>query len=499
MELKIRIPITVICLLFSLTLFATDDFSVSGLNEAQYVYKVAEDSLRNYFSDEFRFRLDYKNFSYGVSFIANLPKYDRFNPIYQLESDHIVYGWEDQYISYKTENFSALGGTFEESFGSGIVLRAFRDKELDIDTRLQGLSLKYSAKNLQIKALYGALPSESKYTYFDQGVEHEKDEYDIVTGVDVETDVAKFLTLGTNFAYFKFFPEFAIEEKHIHQEILGIRALCNLDYMDLTSEYAYLKKYNFILEPSKKGAAVYFHLNTYIGKFTISSAYKRYKNFDFRLNDLPTVNHSNEPLHKYLLPGKNEEGVMGEIRFVPDFSNEFVINYAEAWDRNLPEKSSLNDLYAKARHDFDNLSMTLEYSYLDVNNKASGFKNRKSTPSISFDFSVWELPIFIKAEYQYIKKTDGGETNSYYEPLLQTDIGYRNISLSLILQSSSRDWDDVWEQPFWLGGEIYANVLEHTELRLFVGKERGGEICRNGICQQYPMFKGVRLEITTSF
>lgn len=254
---------------------ADDNFSFSALNEAQYVYKVAEDSLRNYFSDEFSFRLDYKNFSYGIKFIANLPKYDRFNPIYKLESEDIFYGWDDQYISYKTDQFFALGGRFEEGFGSGIVLRAFRDKEFNIDTRLQGLRLKFAPKDLQIKAFYGALPSEYKYTYFEQGIiEREKDEYDIATGIDIETDVARFLTLGTNFAYFKFFPEFATEEKHIHQEILGIRALFNLDWMDLTSEYAALRKYNFISDPSKKGAAVYFHLNTYIGNFTVTSAYK---------------------------------------------------------------------------------------------------------------------------------------------------------------------------------------------------------------------------------
>lgn len=214
---------------------------------------------------------------------------------------------------------------------------------------------------------------------------------------------------------------------------------------------------------------------------------------------MPTVNHSNEPLHKYIAPGNDEEGLIGEIRFTPDFSNELVINYAEAWDRNLPEKSRLKDFYAEARHDFDNSSITIEYSYLDIDDKTAYFKKRKSTPSVSFDFYAWGLPMLVKADYQYIKKTEGEETNAYYEPLLQTEIGSRNISFSLIVQGSGEDWDDICEESPWVGGELYAKIMGNTELRLFAGKEKGGEICRNGICRQYPMFKGVRLEITTSF
>lgn len=467
-------------ILISSSAYAISNFNISGLNSSQYVYKIAKDSLNNFFYDEFSFRLDYKSFSYGMKFIAKLPKYDKFNPIYELKSDDISYKWDERYLSYKTDKFSALAGTFEEAFGSGIVLRAYRDKEFDIDTRLQGLLLKFYPKNFQIKAFYGALPSEYKYMEFSGSQMIEHDEDDLVAGIDFESNVAQFIKLGTSFNSFRIFPQFALEEKHTHQEILGIRALCNLKWMDLTSEYACSKKYKLISEPSQNGTAVYSYLNTYIGKFTITSAYKRYKNFDFRLNDLPTVNHSNEPLHKYLAPGKDEEGVMGEIRFIPDFSNEFVLNYAESWDRNLPNKSHLKDFYAEMRHDFENSSISAEYSHLDVylNDKDSRIKKEKSTPSIAFDFSVNEISVLMKGSYRYIK--DYKDTLYHYEPLFQTDIGYKDISISLIAQYNYKNQNDIWKQPLWLSGEIYAKIFEHTELRLFVGKEKGGEICRSG-------------------
>lgn len=484
--------LVIICL----NLFASDNLRISGLNEAQYAHKIVKDSLNNFFYDGFSFRLDYNDFSFGMKFIAELPKYDKFNSIDKLKSDNISYKWDERFLSYKTDNFSALAGTFEEAFGTGIVLRVYRDEEFDIDTRLEGGLVKFSPKNWNLKALYGALPSEYNYMDF-FGVEH--DEYDIVSGIDIETNITKFIKLGASFTSSRIFPQFAMEEKHIQQEILGIRALCNLKWMDITSEYATSKKYKLIYEPSQDGTAVYSYLNTYIGKFTISSAYKRYKNFDFRMNDLPTVNHSNEPLHKYIAPGKDEEGIMGELRFVPNFSNEFIVNYAEAWDRNLPNKSRLKDFYAEMRHDFENFSITTEYSHLDVNDKDSGIRKKELTPSISVDFSIREISILVKAEYQCIEEVNFMEEYRHYEPLLQTDIGYKNISLSLVAEYSYKNWDDIWKRPLWLGGEIYAKILENTELRFFAGKEKGGEICKNGICRQYPTFKGIRLELTTTF
>jgi len=36
-------------------------------------------------------------------------------------------------------------------------------------------------------------------------------------------------------------------------------------------------------------------------------------------------------------------------------------------------------------------------------------------------------------------------------------------------------------------------------MRLFVGKEKGGKVCRNGICKYRNQFEGLRLELITAF
>ena len=474
-----------ICILIFLALlvisnvYAIDDLNISGLNEAIYVHKLVKDSLKNYFSDEFNFRLDYKNFSFGMKFLAYLPKYDRFSSLSELTANKISYEWDERFLAYKTDEMSIRAGTFEETFGSGIVLRAYYDKDFDIDTRLEGLDLRLSKKSISFKALYGTLPNEDQPT-----------KNDLASGIDCEVKLSNDLKLGTSFASIRTFQN----NKYDEQDVLGLRTNLNFKSMDLTAEFANTKKYKGI---SKKGKAIYANLNTYINKFTITSAYKFYENFDYRINDLPSVNHSLEPLSERLNPGYDEEGLMGEIRFIPNFSNELVVNYSEGWNNNF--KIRQNDLYLKIYHDFDSFSLTAEYEHLEEIDKEWEIWEKELTPSLSIDYLINQMPVLIKLEYQYIDKQHKQNTDSHYEPLLQLDFDYKGLSFSIIAEYSYKNFDNLLSQPLWLGLETYFQLFNHTDLRVFVGREKGGKVCRNGVCKYQSMFKGIRFELTTSF
>ncbi len=58
---------------------------------------------------------------------------------------------------------------------------------------------------------------------------------------------------------------------------------------------------------------------------------------------------------------------------------------------------------------------------------------------------------------------------------------------------------DIGKNPLWLGAEISAEIFDDSLVRLFVGKEKGGKVCRNGVCKYRSQFDGVRLELSTSF
>lgn len=462
-------------------LLSQDFFNISGVNEIYYAYRSAEDSLKNFFSDEFGFRVTYNNLSLGGKYLAHLPKYDKFSSVEELSPQMISTKWDERYIEYRADGFSLLGGTFEEAFGNGIVLRAYKDKDFEVDTRLDGFSLNALYKRTQMKALYGAIPSEQ-----------DPSKNETVAGLDVTLDIIAPLRLGASMASLRNFNP--VDNTYTHQDIFGGRIYVNRDRLDLTSEYGYTKEYH---GKSREGNAIYAHLNTYFDKITISAAYKRYKDFNTRMNDLPTVNHSMEPLSDRVPPGKDEEGLMGEIRIIPDFSREFVINYSEAWNNDF--SLQLSDIFCEMRYNFETFSLTGGYSAVEKLDKDWQIWEKEITPSLAVDFGYRDIPIMLRIEYQYFQEEHSKNKTSHYEPLLQIDISKNDLALSIIAEYSYQNLDDLFDNHVWLGAQLSLYRIHNTELHLFVGEEKGGKVCRNGICRYQSPFKGVRIEIANNF
>ena len=69
------------------------------------------------------------------------------------------------------------------------------------------------------------------------------------------------------------------------------------------------------------------------------------------------MNHADEPLtDSGLKPGEDEEGVMGEVRFIPDYASEFVVNYAEAWSSDFDYRQA--NLFVQGKHEFESFTIT---------------------------------------------------------------------------------------------------------------------------------------------
>ena len=82
-----------IMLLISFTLLSAQNaLSVNGSNEAKFIYRTVEDSLHTYFNDTFGFNLAYRNFSFGMKFIAELPKYstEQTELLDELDANRLV-------------------------------------------------------------------------------------------------------------------------------------------------------------------------------------------------------------------------------------------------------------------------------------------------------------------------------------------------------------------------------------------------------------------------
>lgn len=94
---------------------------------------------------------NYKNWTAGVQVESYEPNaLLNYNPLFN-GTDLGIY-----YVDYRNSKFQATLGHFYEQFGSGILLRAWEDRALGINSALRGGRIKYSPNNnINLTALYG--------------------------------------------------------------------------------------------------------------------------------------------------------------------------------------------------------------------------------------------------------------------------------------------------------------------------------------------------------
>lgn len=480
-------------LLLSLVISLTAvDLGITGINELEYVYRAVDDSLNHFLKDKFGFNLHYGNFNLGMKFIAELPRYDTFRKIEFLDNQDLAYEWKERYISYGSNGLFVLGGMFAETFGRGIVLSSFEDEDFDIDTRLEGVQLNFTKSHYIFKGVYGGFKSD---------IVGKEDKTNLAYGLDIDLHPARIITLGASVLGIRYIH--SSNNAYSLYNVYGGRLNLITDFLELYGEAAHLYENSdykeFASLDTKQGEAYYGNIISYLGKFTASLSYKNYDDFDHRLNDLPTVNYSGEPLsdNPNNPIGADEEGVMGELRFVPNFENEFIVNYAESWDSNKELRQA--DFYCEARHDFNDFSLSAEYSHLETVDDIQEKWEKKIKPALAVDFMMASYAVYTRAECEIINQEHTGEEVTYYEPLFQTDIDLDLLSLSFITEARYASDAGIAKARVYPGVEILADIYSSTQLKLFAGKEKGGKVCRNGTCRYQSSFEGIRLELITMF
>ncbi|MEA2104970.1 MAG: DUF6029 family protein [Candidatus Cloacimonadota bacterium] len=496
MRAKICLTTFFLSLLFLSGSLVASDFYISGVNQAEYIYRNAPDSTHQYFHDQFQFDLNYNSFRFGMKFEGNFPKYEKFSPLENITPSDISYEWTDRFLQYSQDEFMVRGGNFECVIGSGMIFHAYDDEVLDEDKQLDGLYARTSFNKWNFQAFCGVLPSK---------MDASKDE--IVNGADLNISPLNSLSVGMAAISEKQFQDGTIYKYNI-REVLSGRFEYSVELFDLRAEYGESKQYHNISGKIDYGSGLYTDLNIYAGKFTFTQAYKNYDDFDNRLSDLPTANYSSEPIAKYgnsSIPGKNEEGLQSVIRFVPNFDNEFVVNYAVGWSHDYDVRQC--DFHTEFNHEFSSISLRTEYSQLERRwENQEGLANtwlRKSKPQITADFFLGELPALLKLgceiEDEDIEHHLEKVNEKYYEPLFQFDISYKDYSTSIMVTHQVSELENLTKGTPKVGVEFSAKLWDSTEANLFVGKEKGGLVCRNGVCRNQAPFEGLRLELTTRF
>lgn len=233
------------------------DFSISGMNYAKYTRKSVDDSLKNYFEDDFTFNLKYDKLTFGMKFMADYPKYDSFSPVEDLKSRDLEYEWGERYLEYKGNDFGIRGGTLEEVFSTGLVFRSYEDEDLNEDYRLEGARASYRKDDFKLLAVYGIN---------DQG-----ENRNTAAGFDIDYIISDF-RLGANFVNYQ---NEVLPDTYADQDVYSMRMNYSNDFFEFYGEYGHSNEYaltelNVIQSKARTGEAYNTSFSAFIKDVVIA-------------------------------------------------------------------------------------------------------------------------------------------------------------------------------------------------------------------------------------
>jgi len=477
--------LTFMLLLISVGLMAQNTLQVSGLNEAQFIYRTAEDSLNAYFRDAFSFRLAYNNFNFGMKFVAELPKYsnNQSELLAELDPNRLSTGWQELYAAYEKDELLLRAGTIEESFGIGIAFRSWEDVEFDQDNRVDGFLLRYDG-DLKVKALYSAIPNQIQ-----------PERLDLAYGTDLFYTGLDMVQFGLSaISYRRLTPL----NRYNQQDVFAVRSHVNLGFGDVYAEYAATELYRNA-PTNYDGSALYVNLSLYPEAVPVlfGAAYKNYYRFDFRLQDLPAANHHGETLADDQNAGVDEEGIQGWVTWTINDHFSYSIDYAEAWDSEFDKR--MNNLWTAFQYGSGHHRLSLEYSHVEKRDKSASKWQLEATPAVHLSIPIMDRVVNWLAEYKYVEKTHYDQRFIHYEPRIQAEMTFNKLALALGVQSRWNSDRTPLDARYQANIELRYQLFDHSEVSILAGEEAGGKVCRNGICRFVAPFKGIKAELTTRF
>jgi len=474
--MKRKLCFLIIFSLLILGLTAQNTLQVNGLNEAQMIYRSAEDSLNVYFRDSFAFHLAYRNFRFGMKFIGELPKYSNQQTelMQELDPARLDLGWKELYASYTQDAFSMQAGTTAETFGQGLTFRSYEDIEFDEDHRIESFFFKYDDA-LKFKAFYGAIESP---TYAEK--------WDLAYGADAQYPVYKGIQLGASALGFRNLGSLS---SYAFRDVFAARSIASLGNLEAYAEYGVSRSYRNA-DPDSEGSAIYVNADYMLGPIQLGGAYKRYEDFSYRLQDLPLANHHGETI------SDAEEGWQARAMWILDSGLTFSADYAEAWDSSKDKQ--MNDLYLEADYQGE-AQYTVSYSQIEKLDDELKHWQKEYYPTLSAGIQAFGAPLKLIAEFKTIEKQAFQEEDSHYEPRLQADFSVQKLAVSLGLTSHWEDFSSLSQSRYMPNIEVKYPLFEHSDILVFAGKEAGGKVCRNGVCRFVAPFEGIKTEFTTRF
>jgi len=451
-------------------------------------------------------------------------------------------------LSYQQENFSATLGYFYDQFGSGLIFRAYEDRQLSINNAIYGGLVHFSPINfLKIKGFYGRQR---------KGFELSKGNLYGINSVFSLTDLLKLsnINLSYEISYvaryqnvLKTNPKFNKTTAALSN---GFSFSKNSFY--LSTEYVFKQKdalvENKIVFDNRlfSGQALLVNTGFSIKSFSIDGTFRRLENMSFYLNRKQRQNPFNDQLVNYIPSLTKQQdfslaniyvyqaqpqlsfspvGKSGEIgyqldvfyRFKPNskfggkYGTQIALNFAN-WHGldatyNLSNRTYSSKYLSFGNKYFSDLNIEIRKKWskklTTLTTFMSIFYNKElledSTGKINASLLLTETSykftskLSTRVKLEYLQTND--DTKSWWATT--AEIYLKNLSFYISDLYNYGNTNKIEKIHFYnLGGSITKN---NTRLALNYGRQRGGLICVGGVCRFVPRTTGLSINFSTNF
>jgi hypothetical protein len=507
--------------------YLTNHFSGSYENYSQYYMKDSKidaiPPLDKFASNSF-LKLDYNygDFSAGIQYEGYLPSIIGFFPVPIENKSKLV----NKYFKYTQKKFSIQVGDFYEQFGSGLIFRAYENRQIGINNALEGFNINIEPTDfLKLKIVYGK-PREI-FDYSKAIVRGSDAEINLISLLQVKpTENTPNLSIGGS--YVSKYEEYSgpIDNFPATTSAYATRLDFSTNLISLNAEYVSKSKDPHLTNgnSNKKGNAFQFNLGLSKNNFGANINFRSLTNMEFKadrdqefasigpINYLPalTKQHDNltSNIYLYNTQANGETGFQSDLFYTIKSGSKIGGKYGTTIAANFSYYGALND-------SSELLSFGKRKFYSDANIEIRKKWNKKLETTLSFQNLFYNGALQVASQSNVISNIISGGVLYKFKP---------NKSVRLKLEHLSNSYNqDNWaaaitEISFMRPFAIFASDLynygktkihyynigcsltqKSTRFSFGFGRQRAGLFCVGGICRFIPASYGFTASLTTSF
>ena len=506
-----------------------DRDTLIGTTTTQYLHE--KSSAEGWFTLNYRIE--------GWTFTA---RYDLFNnsPLLDPSIAYTAQGLGFYQIDKKIDKWEFTAGDFYDQFGSGILFRAWENRQIGLDYAVQGVRVQYTPNDsFMIKAFTGQ--QKYRFTTWPQvmkGINAEKiwgiGNVGLLTGAGFLNRTLDQATMNQLANEINALP---YAQRFVPMYNMYAGTLYNtLTYKGFSLYTEYAKKSKeavFITDPNNNqdlenlpGDVFYAGANYSFYGFGLNLQYKKINSFimkttpyatllDGIMDYLPPLSKQESArlpaLYSVSAQSQGENGIQGELTYSIDKHNSFDFNvsYIKKPDNTILYReyyAEYNKIFSKSvKAEFGVQSLIYNYAVYeghpgDVVHTVTPFFElsiRLDNPSKLYTGSEEKAPLqkSIRVELQYLSTKQDSGTYAYalVEYNLAPKWSFAVTDMYNLIPQHAADQKLNYYSTF------ISYTQKQTRFTLGYAKQVAGVVCTGGVCRVEPAFSGVRAGISTNF